>query len=91
MSLALAVPAGAGEDAFEGMAGPYGERLRVDAKGLTLTFPAPDVKLQIGGRLHIDGGAAGFSRPGPARGLPRHRRRAPGLESSRSSPSAATG
>ncbi|KZC03077.1 phosphate-selective porin OprO/OprP [Methylobacterium sp. PvP062] len=63
VSLALAGPAGAGEDALEGMAGPSGERLRYDAKGLTLTFPEPDVKLQIGGRLHIDGGAAGFSRP----------------------------
>jgi phosphate-selective porin OprO and OprP len=63
LSLALAAPAGAAEDSFEGMAGPYGERLRYDSKGLTLTFPEPDVKLQIGGRLHIDGGAAGFSRP----------------------------
>ncbi|WP_010685152.1 OprO/OprP family phosphate-selective porin [Methylobacterium mesophilicum] len=63
-SLTFATPAGAGEDAFEGMAGPYGERLRVDEKGLALTFPEPDVTLQIGGRLQIDAGAAGFSRPG---------------------------
>lgn len=59
-----AAPAGAAEDAVEGMAGPYGERLRVDAKGLTLTVPEPEVTLNIGGRLHLDAGAAGFSRPG---------------------------
>ena len=74
VSLALAAPAAAGEDAFEGMAGPLagpsGERLRVDAKGLTLTVPEPDVALQIGGRLHIDGGAAGFSRPGLPEAFP---------------------
>ena len=51
VSLALAGPAGAGEDALEGMAGPSGERLRDDAKGLTLTLPEPAGKLQIGGRL----------------------------------------
>lgn len=52
------------------MAGPYGERLRVDQKGLTLTFPEPDVTLQIGGRLHLDAGAAGFSRPGLPEAFP---------------------
>ncbi|MHB2210992.1 OprO/OprP family phosphate-selective porin [Methylobacterium sp. CM6257] len=70
VSLALAAPASAGDDAFEGVAGPYGERLRYDAKGLTLTFPEPEVKLQIGGRLHIDAGAAGFSRPGLPEAFP---------------------
>jgi len=45
LSLAAASPAGAAEDAIEGMAGPSGERLRYDAKGLTLTFPEPAVKL----------------------------------------------
>ncbi|MCZ2982729.1 hypothetical protein NYY70_21355, partial [Acinetobacter baumannii] len=64
LSLAAASPADAADDAIEGMAGPYGERLRYDAKGLTLSFPEPEVKLQIGGRLHIDAGAARFSRPG---------------------------
>ncbi|MCJ2052671.1 OprO/OprP family phosphate-selective porin [Methylobacterium sp. J-070] len=64
LSLACALPARAAEDAFEGMAGPNGERLRYDEKGLTVTFPEPDVTLNIGGRLHIDGGAASFSRPG---------------------------
>ena len=34
-SLVCATPASAGDDAFEGMAGPYGERLRYDEKGLT--------------------------------------------------------
>ena len=70
LSLACAAPASAGDDAFEGMAGPYGERLRYDEKGLTLTFPEPDVKLNIGGRLHIDAGAAGFSRPGLPEAFP---------------------
>jgi phosphate-selective porin OprO/OprP len=69
-SLAFAAPASAGEDGFEGMAGPYGERLRVDTKGLTLTFPEPDVTLQIGGRLHLDAGAAGFSRSGLPEAFP---------------------
>ncbi|MCJ2102393.1 OprO/OprP family phosphate-selective porin [Methylobacterium sp. E-046] len=64
VSLAFAAPASAEDNVFEGMAGPYGERLRYDEKGLTLTFPEPGVKLNIGGRLHIDAGAAGFSRPG---------------------------
>lgn len=64
LSLAAASPADAADDAIEGMAGPYGERLRYDPKGLTLSFPEPEVKLQIGGRLHIDAGAARFSRPG---------------------------
>ena len=68
LSVAAAPPVGAAEevieDSVEGMAGPSGERLRYDPKGLTLTFPEPEVKLQIGGRLHVDAGAAGFSRPG---------------------------
>ncbi len=70
VSLAYAAPASAEDNAFEGMAGPYGERLRYDEKGLTLTFPDPDVKLNIGGRLHIDAGAAGFSRPGLSEAFP---------------------
>lgn len=70
VSLAFAAPASAEDNAFEGMAGPYGERLRYDEKGLTLTFPEPDVKLNIGGRLHIDAGAAGFSRPGLPEAFP---------------------
>ncbi|MCJ2095043.1 OprO/OprP family phosphate-selective porin [Methylobacterium sp. J-072] len=74
LSLAAASPAGAAqdaiEDAIEGMAGPSGERLRYDAKGLTLSFPEPEVKLQIGGRLHLDAGAASFSRPGLAATFP---------------------
>ncbi|WP_267356515.1 MULTISPECIES: porin [unclassified Methylobacterium] len=61
-TLACAAPACAG-DAIEGLAGPYGERLRYDEKGLSLTFPEPDVTLQIGGRLHLDAGGARFSRP----------------------------
>nr|WP_137830214.1 porin [Methylobacterium sp. L1A1] len=62
----VASPAGArdGDDAAEGVVGPYGERLRYDNKGLTLTFPEEAVKLQIGGRLHVDAGAAGLSRSG---------------------------
>ncbi|MCJ2072588.1 OprO/OprP family phosphate-selective porin [Methylobacterium sp. J-030] len=70
VSLALAAPASAGDDTFEGMAGPYGERLRYDEKGLTLTFRDPDVKLNIGGRLHIDAGAAGLSQPGLPEAFP---------------------
>jgi phosphate-selective porin OprO and OprP len=70
VSLALVAPASAGDDAIEGMAGPYGERLRYDAKGLTLTFPDPEVTLNIGGRLHLDAGAAGFSRPGLPEAFP---------------------
>ncbi|MCJ2055867.1 OprO/OprP family phosphate-selective porin [Methylobacterium sp. J-048] len=74
LSLAAASPAGAAQDAIddaiEGMAGPSGERLRYDAKGLTLSFPEPEVKLQIGGRLHVDAGAASFSRPGLAATFP---------------------
>ncbi|MFB0488237.1 phosphate-selective porin OprO/OprP [Methylobacterium sp. OAE515] len=69
-SLACATPARAGDDAFEGMAGPYGERLRYDEKGLTLTFPDPEVTLNIGGRLHLDAGTAGFSRPGLPEAFP---------------------
>ena len=69
-ALAVTGPARAADDAFEGMAGPYGERLRYDAKGLTLTFPEPAATLQIGGRLHLDAGAAGFSRPGLADAFP---------------------
>ena len=65
-----ASPAGAAEDAIEGMAGPAGERLRYDAKGLTFTVPEPEMKLQIGGRLHLDAGAASFSRPGLAAAFP---------------------
>nr|WP_246730813.1 porin [Methylobacterium sp. 2A] len=61
-TLAVASPARAG-DAIEGMAGPYGERLRYDEKGLSLTFPESDITLQIGGRLHLDGAGARFSRP----------------------------
>ncbi len=57
-ALALSAPASAGDDGFEGMAGSYGERLRYDAKGLSLIFPEPDVTLRIGGRLHIDAGGA---------------------------------
>ena len=63
-------PARAEDGAVEGMAGPYGERLRYDAKGLTLAFPEQAVKLELGGRLHIDAGAAGFSRPGPSDAFP---------------------
>ncbi|SDN34197.1 phosphate-selective porin OprO and OprP [Methylobacterium phyllostachyos] len=70
-TLACIAPARAG-DAFEGMAGPYGERLRYDEKGLSLTFPEPDVSLQIGGRLHIDAGGALFSRPGLPEAFPDH-------------------
>jgi phosphate-selective porin OprO and OprP len=50
-------------DAFEGITGPYGERMRYDEKGLTWSFPEQDVKLLIGGRLQVDTGAVGLSRP----------------------------
>ena len=70
VSLAVTAPASAGDDAFKGVAGPYGERPSYDEKGLTLTFPDQEVKLQIGGRLHIDAGAAGFSRPGLPEAFP---------------------
>ena len=69
-SLAFATPASAGDTVFEGVAGPYGERLRYDAKGLTFTFPDPEVTLNIGGRLHLDAGAAGFNRPGLPEAFP---------------------
>ncbi|WP_375454167.1 OprO/OprP family phosphate-selective porin [uncultured Methylobacterium sp.] len=49
--------------AVAGMAGPYGERLRLDDKGLTLTFP-DDVTLRVGGRLHLDFGAGAVRQPG---------------------------
>lgn len=69
-TLAFAPPAWAGDDAIEGMAGPYGERLRYDAKGLSLTFPEQEVTLQIGGRLHLDAGGARFSRSEPPDAFP---------------------
>lgn len=52
------------DDAVERAVGPYGERLRYDEKGLSLTFPEQEAKLQVGGRLHVDAGAIGLSRPG---------------------------
>lgn len=65
-AIPAASPASArdGDEAVEGAVGPYGERLRYDARGLSLTFPDEEVKLQVGGRLHVDGGAVGLSRPG---------------------------
>ena len=63
MLAASPVEARDSDDVVEGAVGPHGERLRYDEKGLTLTFPEPEVKLQIGGRLHIDAGAVGLSRP----------------------------
>lgn len=64
MAFALAGSPGAlAGDAIEASVGPYGERLRYDEKGLTLTVPEPAVKLAIGGRLQVDAGAAGFGRP----------------------------
>ena len=51
--------------AVEGMAGPYGERLRIDDKGLTLTFPDEAATLRIGGRLHLDFGGASSRGAGP--------------------------
>lgn len=57
-------PSALAGDAVMGMAGPYGERLQYDERGLTLTFPQQEVTLRIGGRLQIDAGAAGLSRSG---------------------------
>lgn len=46
------------------LAGPYGERLRIDERGITLTFPDEAAKLRIGGRLQLDFGAAGLRQAG---------------------------
>ncbi|WP_245259350.1 porin [Methylobacterium sp. 77] len=50
--------------AVKGMPGPYGERLTIDDKGITLTFPDEAVTLRIGGRLHLDFGAAAVRQSG---------------------------
>jgi phosphate-selective porin OprO/OprP len=50
--------------AFESVPGPYGERMTLDDKGLTLTFPEDAAKLRIGGKLQLDFGAAGIRQPG---------------------------
>lgn len=59
----------AGDDSMA-MVGPYGERLRYDEKGLTLTLPEQEATLRIGGRLQIDAGAVGLSRSGLPRAFP---------------------
>ncbi|KQO60938.1 porin [Methylobacterium sp. Leaf91] len=48
----------------KGVPGPYGERLTIDDKGITLTFPDDAATLRIGGRLHLDFGAAGIRQSG---------------------------
>ncbi|GJD48496.1 Porin P [Methylobacterium crusticola] len=48
---ARAVPAAAGE-----VAGPFGERLTIDDKGITLQAPGEAARLRIGGRLQLDFG-----------------------------------
>lgn len=50
-------------DGITGAPGPFGERLTIDSKGITLAFPDDAAKLRIGGRLQIDGGTAAI-RPG---------------------------
>ncbi|MFD1302706.1 OprO/OprP family phosphate-selective porin [Methylobacterium marchantiae] len=50
--------------AATGMPGPYGERLTIDDKGITLRFPDDAATLRIGGRLHLDFGAAGIRQSG---------------------------
>lgn len=57
-------PVGAAESGTPSPAGPYGERLRIDERGITLTFPDEAAKLRIGGRLQLDFGAAGLRQPG---------------------------
>lgn len=42
--------------AIEGPPGPFGERLTLDEKGITLTFPDDAATLRIGGRLQLDFG-----------------------------------
>ena len=42
--------------AVEGMPGPFGERLTIDEKGITLKFPDDAATLRIGGRLQLDFG-----------------------------------
>ena len=42
--------------AIEGPPGPFGERLTIDEKGITLKFPDDAATLRIGGRLQLDFG-----------------------------------
>ncbi|TGD94963.1 OprO/OprP family phosphate-selective porin [Methylobacterium nonmethylotrophicum] len=42
--------------AIEGMPGPFGERLTIDEKGITLKFPDDAATFRIGGRLQLDFG-----------------------------------
>ncbi|TXM92318.1 porin [Methylobacterium sp. WL103] len=60
--LGCAAPAGAAEGSP--LAGPYGETLTVDDKGITLRFPDDAAKLRIGGKLQLDFGAAGIRQTG---------------------------
>ena len=69
-ALSAGAPGALAGDAIEGMAGPYGERLRYDEKGLTLTFPEQEATLRIGGRLQVDAGVVGLSRSGLPEAFP---------------------
>lgn len=69
-ALSAGAPGALAGDAIEGMAGPFGERLRYDEKGLTLSFPEQEARLQIGGRLQVDAGAVGLSRSGLPEAFP---------------------
>ncbi len=59
-----ALPGRAAEGGAATPTGPYGERLRIDERGITLTFPDEAATLRIGGRLQLDFGAAGLRQPG---------------------------
>jgi phosphate-selective porin OprO/OprP len=54
----------AGGVAAAPLAGPYGETLTIDDKGITLRFPDDAAQLRIGGKLQLDFGAAGIRQPG---------------------------
>ncbi|SEP49338.1 phosphate-selective porin OprO and OprP [Methylobacterium sp. ap11] len=52
LACCASLPAGA----VEGPPGPFGERLTIDEKGITLKFPDDAATLRIGGRLQLDFG-----------------------------------
>lgn len=64
--LLLSGPAVAKDEPFAltGAPGPAGETLNIGEKGITLAYPDDAATLRIGGRLHLDAGAASVRQPG---------------------------
>lgn len=63
-ALLLATTMAGGAFAADDPAGPYGERLTIDEKGIRLTFPDDAATLRIGGKMQLDDGAAWVRQPG---------------------------